>query len=400
MIRAVRAAVTVHLRARDHSGALLGGRSVFMPTRARFSAIVLLAGGISVACLVRTVSRAADAPPAGSAAVAGAPADVGPWAVVKTLRIGGEGRWDYLTVDPASKLLYVPRSTHTQIIRADSGELAGDLKDTAGVHGVALVPDVGRGFTSNGRANNVTVFDLKTLQPIGNVATGQNPDGILYDPASKRVFAFNGRSNDATVIVPDGDPTAKETVAATIPLGGKPESAASDGAGHVYVNLEDKSSIAAIDSKAMKVIATWKIEGGEEPSGLALDAARHRLFAGCGNQVMAVVDSESGKTLGTVPIGKNVDFCAFDPGTGEAFASCGDSTLTVVKETAPGKFDVVQTVRTPAGARTMGLDPMTHTLYLPTAEFEKPAGGGGGGRRPQAKPDSFMIVVVAREASR
>jgi DNA-binding beta-propeller fold protein YncE len=359
-----------------------------MSKRAVSSIVVVGAFVAASAYLYVAPSRAADAPAGGGA-----------WAVVKTFHVGGEGRWDYLTVDPAAKLLYVPRSTHTQIIRADTGKVVGDLKDTAGVHGVAIVPELGRGFTSNGRGNNVTVFDLKTMQPLGNVPTGLNPDAIIYDPASKRVIAFNGRSNDATVIVPDGDPAAKETVSATIPLGGKPESAASDGAGHVYVNLEDKSSIAAIDTKTMKVIATWKIEGGEEPSGLALDAAHHRLFSGCGgNQVMAVLDAETGKTLGTLPIGKNVDFCTFDPGTGEAFASCGDGTLTVAKETAAGKFEAVQVVRTPQGARTMGLDPTTHTLYLPTAEFEKPAGGGGGGRgRPQAMPNSFMIVVVARE---
>jgi DNA-binding beta-propeller fold protein YncE len=349
--------------------------------------------GLSTTVLAVFLAAAAYLFAAPSCAAA-PPAGAGPWSVVKTLHVGGDGRWDYVTIDPASKLLYVPRSTHTQIIKADTGEVVGDLKDTAGVHGVALVPDLNRGFTSNGRSNNVTVFDLKTMQPLGNVPTGQNPDAIMYDPASKRAIAFNGRSNDATVIVADGDPAAKETVAATIPLGGKPESAVSDGAGHVYVNLEDKSSIAAIDTRSMKVTATWKIEGGEEPSGLALDVAHHRLFAGCGgNQVMAVLDAESGKTLATLPIGKNVDYCAFDPGTGEAFASCGDGTLTVAKETAPGKFEVVQVVRTAPGARTMAIDPTTHTLYLPTAEFDKPAGGGG---RPQTKPNSFMIVVVAR----
>jgi hypothetical protein len=222
-----------------------------MSKRAVSSIVVVGAFVAASAYLYVAPSRAADAPAGGGA-----------WAVVKTFHVGGEGRWDYLTVDPAAKLLYVPRSTHTQIIRADTGEVVGDLKDTAGVHGVAIVPELGRGFTSNGRGNNVTVFDLKTMQPLGNVPTGLNPDAIIYDPASKRVIAFNGRSNDATVIVPDGDPAAKETVSATIPLGGKPESAASDGAGHVYVNLEDKSSIAAIDTKTMKVIATWKIEGG------------------------------------------------------------------------------------------------------------------------------------------
>jgi len=201
------------------------------------------------------------------------------------------------------------------------------------------------------------------------------------------VFAFNGRSNDATVIdaaSPDG-PTTR------IELDGKPEFAGTDGQGHVYVNIEHKSEVAKIDVASLKVVNTWKIEGGEEPSGLAVDAANHRVYTGCHNKVMAVLDTETGKTLATLPIGSGVDACAFDAGTGNAFASCGDGTLTVAKETAPGKFEVVQTVRTRAGARTMALDSNTHKAYLPTAEFERPAGGG----RPAMKPGSFQIMVVS-----
>lgn len=313
---------------------------------------------------------------------------------VKTIwHIGGEGRWDLLAVDPAAKRLYVPRQTHMQVIRTDTGELVGDLKDTPGVHGVAIVPDVNRGFTSNGKDGTVTVFDLKTLKIEGTVKAGQNPDAILYDPASKKVLCFNGKSNDATVIDPKAEP-AKAAVA-TIALGGKPELAVSDGKGRVYVNLEDKSAVAVIDMKQMKVTDTWKIEGGEEPSGLAIDTKHHRLFAGCANQVMAVLDAKTGKTLATVPIGKGVDGCAFDLGTGEAFASCGgDGVLTIVKETSAGKFEVVQTVQTQRGTKTLALDPTTHTIYLPTAEFLEAAAGS----RPTIKPDTFMIVVVAPKA--
>ena len=307
--------------------------------------------------------------------------------VARVIRVGGEGRWDYLIFDPGAKLLYVSRQTHTQIIDPESGKVVADLKDTAGVHGIALAPDLNRGFTSNGQAGTVTVFDLKTHHPLGTVKAGQNPDSIIYDPASKKVLAFNGRSHDASVIDAAGEPqgAAEKTIA----LDGKPEFAAPDGQGHVYVNLEDKSSVAVIDTKSWKVSDVWKIEGGEEPSGMAIDPARHRLFVGCGNQVMAMLDTDSGKTLATVPIGRGVDACGFDPGTGQAFASCGDGTLTVAKETSPGKLQTVQTVKTRQGARTMALDPTTHSIYLPTAEFEP-----GGGRRPAMKPGSFMIVVV------
>jgi DNA-binding beta-propeller fold protein YncE len=314
--------------------------------------------------------------------------------VVKTLKVGGDGRWDYAIVDPQTHLLYISRSTHTQIVRTDTGEVALDLKDTSGVHGIALAPEFNRGFTSNGRANDVTVFDLKTGKELGTVKTGTNPDAIIYDPASKKVFAFDGRSNDASVI---DAAAAPDTTARKIPLDGKPEFAAADGAGHVYVNLEDKSSIAVIDSKALKVTAVWKIEGGEEPSGMAIDPAHHHLFCGCHNKVMAIVDTETGKTLGTPPIGQGVDACGFDPATGEAFASCGDGTVTVVKEVSPGKFEAVQTVKTLRGARTMALDSATHTIYLPATE---PLAGAAAGEPPRrgGPQGPFVVLVVAQES--
>ena len=325
--------------------------------------------------------------------LAGGAALAANYSVIKTLPIGGEGRWDYITVDPAAKVVYVGRSTYTQAIDAQTGKVVGTIKDTNGVHGVALAPDANRGFTSNGRGNNVTIFDLKDFKTIGTIETGKNPDAIIYEPLTKTIITFNGRSDDCTVIDASAEPGSKAK--ATIALGGKPESAASDGAGHVYVNIEDKSEVVEIDTKDWKVTNRWKIEGGEEPSGLALDAANHHLFLGCGgNNVMAILDTTSGKTLATLPIGKGVDACGFDPGAGEAFASCGDATLTVVKETSPGKFEVTQTVQTRRGARTMCVDPTTHTIYLPTAEMEPSTGGG----RPQAKPNTFMIVVVGQES--
>lgn len=329
-----------------------------------------------------------------AAGAAGDSANQGPYHVSKTWKLGSEGRWDYAIVDPATHRLYVTRQTHVQVVDTTDGKVVADLKNLRGVHGVALDPDLGRGFISDGQARQVTVFDLKTSREIGNVPAGQNPDAIIYDPASKRVFAFNGRSHDATAFDASVEPgpDAKTT---RIELPGKPEFAASDGSGRVFVNLEDKSSIAVIDSKALKVVEVWKIDGGEEPSGLAIDAAHHHLFAGCGNKVMAVVDSESGKTLATPPIGQGVDACGFDPGTGEAFASCGDGTLTVIKESAAGKFGVEQTVETRRGARTMALDSSTHTIYLPAAEFQ-PSAPGQNRRRPAMAPGSFMVVVVSR----
>jgi YVTN family beta-propeller protein len=280
-----------------------------------------------------------------------------------------------------------------QVVSIEDGKVVADLTEMRGNHGVALAPEQGRGFVSDGQANSVVVFDTKTYKEIGKVPTGQNPDAIIYDPSSHKVMAFDGRGKDVTVIDPAAEP-GQGAVVGHIPLEGKPEFAAADGQGHVFVNLEDKSSISEIDAASMKVMATWKIDGGESPSGLAIDPAHHHLFAGCDNKVMAVVDTESGKTLGTVPIGEGVDACGFDPGTGEAFASCGDGTLTVVKETSPGKFEVEQTVQTKRGARTMALDPSTHTVYLPAAEFAE--GAAAGQRRPPMKPDSFMLVVVSR----
>lgn len=312
--------------------------------------------------------------------------------VAKTIHVGGEGRWDYVNIDPRTKMLYVPRQSHTQVINAQTGAILGDLKDTPGVHGVALAPDLDRGFTSNGQGKSVTVFDLKTLNVLGTVPAGEGPDAIIYDPGSKKVLAMNGRSRDVTVIDAAAEPGPAAAIA-RVPLDGRPEFAAADGKGRVYVNLEDKSSVAVIDTNVWKVLDVWKIEGGDGPSGLAIDAANGRLFAGCGNQVMAVLDTHTGKTLATLPIGNGVDACGFDAESHEAFASCGDGTLTVAKETAPGKFEVVQKVQTRRGARTMTLDPTTHTVYLPTAEFDQPAPGQ---RRPPMKPGSFMIVVVSK----
>jgi mono/diheme cytochrome c family protein len=279
------------------------------------------------------------------------------------------------------------------VVDAD-GKLIGDIPHTDGVHGIAVATEFNRGFTSNGRANTVTIFDLTTLQTIGEVkVTGANPDTIIYDPASKRVFTFNGRTGDATAI----DAKSGE-VAGTIKLGGKPETAQADGAGHIYANLEDKSEIVALDSQALTVLNTWPLAPCESPSGLAFDVAHHRLFAGCDNKMMAVVDSTNGKVVATVPIGEGVDANAFDPGTGFAFASCGDGTITVAHGDSADHYTVVDTIKTQRGARTMTVDTKTHTVYTVTAEFgPAPAATPQNPRpRPSMLPNTFTLLIYSR----
>jgi DNA-binding beta-propeller fold protein YncE len=320
-----------------------------------------------------------------------------PYKVAKTLKVGGEGRWDLLAVDSRTHRLYVPRSDHVIVVDAEDGRVVGQIPDTPGVHGVALVPELDRGFTSNGKDASITVFDLKTLATLGKIKAGTNPDAIAYDPASKRVFCFNGKSNDATVVDPSVDP-AKAPESARIELGGKPELAVSDGKGWVFVNLEDKSEVVRIDTKTMKVTARWPLAPGEEPSGLSMDVEHRRLFAACANKTLVVLDADNGKVLANPPIGEKVDGAAFDPATGSALTSNGDGTMSVVRETSPGKFEVVQTLATKTGARTVVLDPSAHRLYLPTADFgPAPAASAGEPRpRPSIVPDSFVILVVDR----
>jgi DNA-binding beta-propeller fold protein YncE len=314
--------------------------------------------------------------------------------VIKTYPLGGEGGWDYLTIDPDSRHLFISRATHVIVIDADSGKPLGDIPDTPGVHGIALAPELGRGFVSNGREGTVSIFDLATLKLINKVKdVGENPDAILYDAATKRVFTFNGRSHDSTAI-----DAATGNIVGKIPLGGKPEFAVSNGAGEVFVNLEDKSELLSLDPQGLKVKSTWSLAPCEEPSGLAMDVKNRRLFAGCGNQMMAVVNADTGKIVTTLPIGEGVDANRFDPGTGLAFASCGEGVLTVMSEDSPDKFSVAQTVATERGARTMELDPKTHQIFLVTAKFGPPpvATADQPRPRPTILPDSFVVLVVGR----
>ena len=304
--------------------------------------------------------------------------------VIKTIPLGGEGRWDYLCADAQGERLYVPRSTHVQVVDLESGKLVGDIPNTQGVHGVALAPEQNLGFSSNGRDNSVSVFDLKTLKETKRIKAGKNPDAIMFDPASKHVFAFNHSGGDVTVI----DPANLDTATVTIPVGGALEYGVNDGAGHVFVNVEDKGEVVEIDSKENKVLARWPLEKGATPTGLAIDLEHHRLFSGCGNKKMYVLDSASGKLLATLDVGSGVDGAAYDPTLGVAISANGrDGTLSVVKETSPGKFEVVQTPKTFTGAKTITIDMKTHHALLPC---NLPDGKGG---------QTFGIVVVGADQS-
>jgi DNA-binding beta-propeller fold protein YncE len=315
------------------------------------------------------------------------------WAVVKTLPIGGQGSWDYLTVDSATHRLFVPRSTHTLIIDADSGKTLGDIPGQKNAHGVAIVPQVGRGFISDGGGEGaIIIFDLKTYAVLGKITAQPDADGIIYDPSVGRVLVVSGDGGTLMSIKPDIDPTSGK-IETPIDLGGKPEFLATDGNGKAYINLEDKDNVAVVDLKARKVIAHWPVAPGGSPVGMAIDTKTHRLFIGCRKpQKMIVMSTDDGKVIADLPIGAGVDATKVD--AGQAFASCRDGSLAVVGETSPGKFEIVQTVKTPIGARTMGIDTSTHRIYLPTAEFEEPKPGATG--RPAMKPGSFMIVVVAQ----
>ncbi|MGD0468973.1 MAG: YncE family protein [Terriglobales bacterium] len=307
--------------------------------------------------------------------------------VVKTWKLGGDGGWDYLTEDSAGHRLFIARSTRVMVIDTESGKQLGEIPETAGVHGVALDSEIGRGFTSNGREDTVSVFDLKSLAVEKKIKVGSGPDAILYDPFSKRIFTFNGRGHDTTAV----DASTGEVVG-KIDLGGKPEFAATDEKGTVFVNIEDKAELVAFDPQKLTVKSRWKLTDCEEPTGLAIDRKNRRLFAGCsGSKKMAVVDADSGKLVASPAIGEGCDATRFDADLGLAFASAGDGTITVIREDGGDRFSVAQTVTTQKGARTMTLDAKTHQLFTVTANV---------GPRPERKvePDSFVVLVV--EAAR
>lgn len=310
---------------------------------------------------------------------------------VTQIPIGGEGGWDILTIDSAASRLYLSHATKVVVVDLNTNTVTGEIADTPGVHAFVAVPEVQRGFSSNGKESKSSVVDLTTLKTTSKINTGSNPDAVVYEPRHGEVYIFNHTGNSATVI---NSKTA--TVSATIPLGGTPEFAAVDqAAGRVYCNIEDKSDVAVIDADKHEVVARWSLSPGEEPTGIALDAAHHRLFAACHNKILVMLDTNTGKVIATVPIGAGVDGCAFDDVTQLAFTSCGDGTTTIAKEETPQKLTVVETLKTEPGARTMALDPKTHRIYLPTAQFQPPPSPSPGASpgRASVVPNTLKLLV-------
>jgi DNA-binding beta-propeller fold protein YncE len=316
----------------------------------------------------------------------------GPYAFKKEIKIGGEGGWDYLSVDPAARRLYVTHASKVVVIDLDTEAVIGEFADTPGVHGFAIAAGLGRGFSSNGAENKAGIFDLKTRDLIAKVETGVNPDSILFDPDASEVYTFNGRGQNATVFEAK---TGK--VVATIPLDGKPEFAQYDAKLHrIYVNIEDKSVIRAIDTRTHAVVASWPLAPGEEPTGLAFDPTTRRLLSTCA-KVLVVMNADTGKVVTTLPTGDGVDAAAFDPGTKYVFASGSDETATIARLDGPEKLTLVQTLKTPARARTMTIDPKTHNIYLAVADFEAapPAAPGAPRARPKMVAGSFRVAVFS-----
>lgn len=348
---------------------------------------ILAVAAVSAAAIL-AFGLYANSAPRPSRKSAAEPAGASGYHVSKTIAVGGEGGWDYIAADSAARRIYVSHATHVVVLDADTQEKVGDIPDTQGVHGIAVAPEAGRGFISDGRANNVTMFDLKSLKTLSVIPVGTNPDAIVYDPATKRIFAMNGRSGEISVINP-----GEGKVIGTISVGGKLEFAAPDGKGALYVNVEDKSELAHIDAEKMTVLHRWPLAPCTEPSGLAMDTKTRRLFIGCDNKMMAVVNADSGKIITTLPTGDGTDANGFDPETGLAFSSNGEGTLTVVHEDSADKFSVVENVPTKRSARTMAIDLKTHNIFLPAADFDPPAPGE---KRGKMKPDSFVVLMVTR----
>ena len=305
--------------------------------------------------------------------------------------IGGEGGWDILTIDPATNRLYLSHSTKVVVVDLNKNAVAGEIFDTPGVHAFVAVPEVQRGFSSNGKESKASVVDLATLNTVSKIDTGSNPDAIVYEPRHAEVYVFNHTGNSVTVI-----DARSATVSATIQLPGSPEFAAVDEkAGRIYCNIEDKSAVAVINTDKHEVVALWSLAPGEGPSGIALDARHHRLFSGCHNKMMTMLDTGTGKVIADVAIGAGVDGCAFDDSIQLVFASCGDGTTTIAKEESPNKLSVVQMLKTERGARTMALDPKSHRIFLPSAQFQTPPSPSPGvsPARPAIVPNTLKLLV-------
>jgi WD40 repeat protein len=314
--------------------------------------------------------------------------------LLRQIPIGGEGGWDYLTLDAAGHRLFVSHATRVVVLDTKSDSIVGEIPDTPGIHGVALAYDLGRGFTSNGRDSSVSMFDLKTLKPTARITLqARNPDAICYDPFSHRVFTFNGGSANATAI-----DASTGKVIDYVALGGKPEFAVVDLKGHLWVNLEDSSAVVELDTRSLKVLAHWPLSPGEEPTGLAIDRDSRRLFSSCSNQKLLVLDADKGKVVAVLPIGNGVDAAAFDPGRKLVYTSNGEGTLTVIHEDGPDRYSQVATVQTQRGARTMALDEGSGTIYTATSDFGPPPEPTAERPhpRPSLVPGTFRVLVVGK----
>jgi DNA-binding beta-propeller fold protein YncE len=312
--------------------------------------------------------------------------------VLKTFHIASEGGWDYIAVGPGNNRLYVSHGGQVNILDQTTGDSVGVIENTTGVHGIAFIKEAGKGYTSNGRLNNVTVFDLKTNVVLGQVATGENPDAIMYESFSKKIITCNGRSKNLSII----DPVENKLVA-TVDVGGKPETAVSDDAGKIYVNVEDKNEIVQVNAKTFTVENHWPLAPGTSPTGLAIDTKTKRLFAGCGDsKLLVVMDANNGKIIDKLPIGDGCDGVAFDNNTKNIFSSNGEGTVTVIHENSADNFKMVETATTKRRARTIAIDEQKHLIYLPTAEFEKPAPGSDPKARTKMIAGTFQVLVVGK----
>jgi DNA-binding beta-propeller fold protein YncE len=346
-----------------------------------FASAALASGNVSAKTADTHAAFAMEAQPAGPSG----------YHLTKTIPVPGNTFWDYLKFDPATGRLFISRGDHVAVVDVESGKVTGDIGGMEGIHGIVLAPEFNRGFVTDGRAAKVWIFDLKTLKVTGSAPADPDADGAVYDPASKRVFTMNGDSKSSTVV-----DAATGKVVGKIDLGGEPEFPVADGRGHVYANIESTSELIEIDSGTLKVMHRWPLTPGENPSGLAMDSEHRILFSGCRNKLMAIVNADTGKVIATLPIGQGVDATRFDPGTGYAFSSNGDGTLTVIHEDSADKFSVVENVATEPGARTMALNPKTHEVFLVTAKLERIENPPPHTRPFRMVPDTFHVLVFGR----
>jgi DNA-binding beta-propeller fold protein YncE len=347
------------------------------------------ATGMLVAVAATTVVAATVMRPAPDVPVPAPPH----YGFITQIALPGDGGWDYLSIDAAARRLYVAHGDHVDVVDIDHNTVVGRIVDTQGVHGVAIAHQLGRGYASDGQASQASIVDLSTLATIARVATGDGPDAMVYEPGRNEVYTFNGRGHSATVF-----DAQTGNVVATIALPGRPEFAVADAAaGRVYDNIEDKNLIVAIDVRSHAIVDQWPIAPGEGASGIDIDSAHHRLFVGCHNQRMVMIDAGNGRVIASVPIGRGVDANAFDPGTQLAFSATGEGTVTIAHEDSSEKLSVVQTLQTQPGARTMALDPSTHNIYLATADLV-PAPAGSPPGRPAIVPGSFRILVYGPQS--